>query len=85
MTSDDRYLITGSFDGSVGIIDLEKKEHFHSYDNYHLGTITSTFMSYDNTTIMTATHDGVFQIIHLMKKELVGVIENVHKGFFLLD
>ncbi|RZJ99670.1 MAG: hypothetical protein EOO43_26105 [Flavobacterium sp.] len=93
LTSDDRYLITGSFEGSVGIIDLEKKEHFHSYENSHLGiylsdisslsligTITSTFMSNDNTRIMTASHDGIFQIIHLMKKELYGTIENVHKG-----
>jgi len=40
IASDDRYLISGSFDGSISLIDLEKREFIHSYPHVHQGILT---------------------------------------------
>ena len=48
ITSDDRYVITGSYEGSIRIFDLQKKEKIHTFDSVHKGKALLTSFIFNN-------------------------------------
>ena len=92
ITSDDRYVITGSYEGSIRVFDLQKKEKIHTFDKVHKGKIqlilfiylnpkglvSSVVISEDRRYIASGSSDSFVYLYEMEKSSLIGTIENAH-------
>lgn len=79
MTSDSRYIVSGSKDGSIKVFDFETKEEVHHFKDVHKGTvliisynaysyldgINSVAISPDNRYIISGSSDNTIKMFEL--------------------
>lgn len=80
ITSDVRYLLSGSADKSLKIFDLVEKRFLFSFDNLHEEAILTIAVTPDSKYIITGSQDTNMKIIDLEARNVTHCFEGVHKG-----
>jgi len=92
VTSDSRFIISGSGGGSLKVFDLSTKQQVHRLQKAHEGQfIVSTFLNLlagilsvaltpDNKYIVSASYDKSIKVFDLQTKQLVHHFRNAHEG-----
>jgi len=92
VTSDSKYIISGSYDKSIKVFDLQTKQQVHHFENAHEGTeisrpiinqswdfISSMTVTSDNIYIISGSYDGSIKVFDLQTKQLVHHFENAQQ------
>ena len=99
VTSDSKFLITGSEDNSIKVFDLQNKKQFFHYPDAHngkaaessylnpLGKITSVAVTSDNKFIISASDDKSIKVFDLQtpKEKEVYHFEDAHECKFVFS
>jgi len=80
ITSDVRYLLSGSADKSLKVFDLVEKRLLFSFDNLHEEAILTIAVTPDSRFIITGSQDTNMKIIDLEARNVTHCFEGAHKG-----
>ena len=93
LTSDNRYFISGSYDGPIKVFDLQAKKEIHRFENADAGMkisrsiinqswdfMTSVAVTLDNRSLICGSKKGSIKVFDLHAKQLAHQFENAHKG-----
>lgn len=93
LSKDNRYLVTGSADQSVKIIDFDARLELHHFKNIHasihniffyfiifVDSVSHIAISSDNKYIITGSGDKSVKVLSVEAKIEIYCFENMHKG-----
>jgi len=80
MTSDNRYIISGSYDKSIKIFDFENKCQVFHLEKAHEAAISSIALTSDNRYLILGSSLGSIKVLDLQTKQEVHHFQNVHKS-----
>jgi len=93
VTSDDKYVVSGSWDKSLKVFDLQTRQQVHHFENAHkgmenyidykfilLGKITSVAITSDDKYVICGSTDESIKVFDLRTKQQVHHFENAHNG-----
>lgn len=82
ITSDSRYVVSGSEDRTVKIFDIESGNLVHNFQNIHQGYVRSIAVSRDCKYIVSGSEDRSIRIFDLVGERSLRTIPNAHRVKF---
>lgn len=78
VTTDNKFIVSGSADRSIKVYDLQKQTHVHHFQNAHEDQITSVAVTSDNRFIVSASADKSIKVFDFQTKQEVHHFQNAH-------
>ncbi len=96
ISSDDKYIVSGSEDKSIKIFNLESREEVYHFVGAHKGKkshkpnhilayVTSVQISSDNKYIVSGSDDKSIKIFDFASKQEIHRFKKVHRGKYYFD
>jgi len=82
LTSDNRFIISGSADKSIKIFDIETKNQVNHFQNVHEDNITTLAVTSENKYIISGSYDCFVKAFHFHVKQEAHTFEKPHEGSF---
>lgn len=94
MSADSRFLAAGTENKTIGLFDLQRKAHLHSFQDAHqsnkalsflllnnfLDKISSVVFTSDSKQIISGSWDKSLKFFDIEKKQEIRQLKNHHKG-----
>ena len=80
VSSDNRFIVSGSSDKSIKVFDLQTKQQLHHFADAHQGTIILSFLSSTPPLILFHRHSMVSCGVERQQVHRFGVFRQVHQG-----
>jgi len=78
MTSDGKYIISGSDDCSIKIFAMFKWENTYTFENIHTDWITALALSSNDKVLVSGSNDRSIKVIYLNSHEVANHYSNAH-------
>ncbi len=82
ITSDNKYIVSGSGDKSIKIFDVATKQQVYHFIDAHEGRIRSIALSSDNKYLFSGSTDCSIKVFDLQTKQQVHHFQQAHAGNF---
>jgi len=97
VSSDSRFMVSGSADRSIKIFDIENRKQIHHFKDAHegskrnlnfsltkasIGSIRSIAISSDNKFIASGSNDKSIKLFDLNSKEMIYEFQKIHSSSF---
>ena len=87
-SSNSRYLVSGSYDGTIKIFDFDKRALVHTFDSKSFTTalqgegspVFCLSLTHDNQYIVAGFKDKCLRVFDIEKKEIKHVFEKTHQS-----
>ncbi len=80
VTSDDKYIISGSSDKSIKIFDFETKQQVHHFQEAHKAPICSMTITSDDRYMIAGSTGGSIKVFDIQTKQEVHDFDSVHES-----
>jgi len=82
VTSDNRYIVSGSGDKTIAVWDIADKKHVHRFEQAHSDYITSVAVTSDNRYIVSSgLRDKTIAVWDVADKKLLHRFEQAHSHY----
>ena len=78
VTGDDKYIISGSGDKTIGVWDIANKTFLHRFEQAHSKAITSVAVTGDDKYIISGSEDKTIAVWDIANKTLLHRFEQAH-------
>src|SRR5207302_183775 len=78
VTNDNKYIVSGTFDNTIGVWDLTEKKLLHRFEHAHFDEITSVVVTSDNKFIVSGSNDKTIGLWDIAGKKLLHRFEQAH-------
>jgi len=83
VTPDNRFIVSGSFDSSIKVFDLQTKQEIYHFQNAHKKCVTSLAVTSDSRFIISGSWDQSIKVFDLYTKQEVHHIHGAHPRKFV--
>ena len=83
ITSENRFIISGSSDHSIKVFDLHTKQEVHHFQNVHQSLINSIVLTPDNRFIISGSDDKSIKIFDLGAQQETQHFHHTRQGKFV--
>jgi len=85
VTSNHKYIISGSRDKSIKVFDVKSKEQVYHFKSVREGFVSSIVMSPNGEYIVAGFEDKSIKMFDMISKKKVQHFKDIHKVFFSSD
>ena len=84
VTQDSKFIISGSADKSIKILDIENKKQIYHFEDAHTRWIKGISVSSDGEFIASCSDDRSIKLFDIRTKQLIHWFKNAHNGIFFI-
>jgi len=81
ISPDGKYIISGSYDRSIKILDFETKQQVHCFENAHDGNIMKVLISSDGRLLVSCAEDKSVKMFDLQSRQEMYTLKDICSSY----